>query len=160
MFSRVHTNVRLILTLSSLSQSVKSGCHRWKDLFGSLQVYSNLPWERKDLVNVAAFHIKGEPFHNLKFYIHNEHCYTLSVIDKKGCLCTTDPRTMSSFICYKSTGVILLTNPCISIHAIIKKQSVIYLAHVTSDQALPPPSCDIFFFLQNVSFYLKVRLRA
>ena len=57
--SRVHSNVRVLLTLSSLGKSVRSGCHRWKELFDSIQVYSYLPWERKSLVNVAAYHLEG-----------------------------------------------------------------------------------------------------
>ena len=58
-FRRVHSNVRLVLSLSNLRGTIRSGCHRWRDLFGSVQVYFCLPWERRELVSVATHHLRG-----------------------------------------------------------------------------------------------------
>ena len=77
-FRRVHRNVRLVLSLSNLRETVESGCHRWRDLFGSIHIYSCLPWNRRELVGVASHHLSGKYVHTYMYifcmYMYNDMC--------------------------------------------------------------------------------------
>lgn len=66
--SRVKTNLRVVVSLPQLRDTVKSGVYKWKELLGSMSIYSELPWERKALVDVATYHLESEWF--LHVYIN------------------------------------------------------------------------------------------
>ncbi len=59
-YRRVCSNVRVVLSLPRLANSLLSGCTKWRELLGCLRVCYHLPWERKELVDVAMHHLKGE----------------------------------------------------------------------------------------------------
>jgi len=50
----------VVLSLSRLSSVMKSGIYKWKGLLNSLSAYCELPLERKKLIEVASYHLKGE----------------------------------------------------------------------------------------------------
>ena len=49
----------MVLSLPQLTDKLSSGSAKWRDLLGSLRAYTHLPWDRKELVDVATYHLKG-----------------------------------------------------------------------------------------------------
>ena len=50
----------MVVSLPELRDTVRTGVYKWKELLSSVSTYSELPWERKALVDVATYHIQSK----------------------------------------------------------------------------------------------------
>ena len=50
----------MVVSLPELRGTIKTGCHKWKELLSSMSIYYELPWERKRLVEAATHHLESE----------------------------------------------------------------------------------------------------
>ena len=58
--SRVRTNLRVVVAMPQMGVAMPSGCAGWAELLNALKVCYHLPWDRKQLMNVAMHHLAGE----------------------------------------------------------------------------------------------------
>ena len=59
-FSRLKTNVRLVLSLPDLSLASSCGLLEMKNLLSVIEVCYELAWDRKRLLHVANYHLKSK----------------------------------------------------------------------------------------------------
>ena len=58
--SRLKSNVRFILSFPDLSFTHQSGILKRKNLLSVVNICYQLPWDRKELLHVANYHLKGK----------------------------------------------------------------------------------------------------
>lgn len=59
-YSRLKTNVRLVLSLPDLDLASNCGLLGMKNLLSVIEVCYELPWDRKKLLHVANYHLKSK----------------------------------------------------------------------------------------------------
>ena len=58
--SRLKSNIRFILSFPDLSFTHQSGILKRKNLLSVVNISYQLPWDRKELLHVANYHLKGK----------------------------------------------------------------------------------------------------
>ena len=58
-YSRVSSNLRVVLSFPRLCDVMVSGSEGWRELVGSVRVCCHLPWDRRQLVDTALYHLTG-----------------------------------------------------------------------------------------------------
>ena len=58
--SRVHSNLRVVVAVPQVGVAAPSGCGGWAELLNALRVCYHLPWDRKQLMDVAKYHLAGK----------------------------------------------------------------------------------------------------
>ena len=75
-YSRLKTNVRLVLSLPDLELASNCGLLGMKNLLSVIEVCYELAWDRKKLLHVANYHLKSKRMSALRENILNVEIYT------------------------------------------------------------------------------------
>ena len=58
--SRVRDNVRVVVCIPDIATAVACGVLKWRDLLNEVYLLYQLPWDRKQLMSVANYHLSGK----------------------------------------------------------------------------------------------------